>query len=58
VVFAAPVGPRGVERRLDEACDRCVVPETPADLRAVGQWYERFDQTSDDEVTSALRQAR
>jgi putative phosphoribosyl transferase len=58
VVFAAPVGPRGVERRLDAACDRCVVPETPADLRAVGQWYERFDQTSDDEVTSALRQAR
>jgi putative phosphoribosyl transferase len=58
VVFAAPVGPRGVERRLDAACDRCVVPETPADLRAVGQWYERFDQTTDDEVTAALRRAR
>jgi putative phosphoribosyl transferase len=58
VVFAAPVGPRGVERRLEAACDRCVVPETPADLRAVGQWYERFDQTTDDEVTAALRQAR
>jgi predicted phosphoribosyltransferase len=57
-VFAAPVGPRGVERRLEAACDRCVVPETPADLRAVGQWYERFDQTTDDEVTAALRQAR
>jgi len=58
VVFAAPVGPRGVERRLGAACDRCVVPETPADLRAVGQWYERFDQTTDDEVTAALRRAR
>jgi putative phosphoribosyl transferase len=58
VVFAAPVGPRGVERRLEAACDRCVVPETPADLRAVGQWYERFDQTTDDEVTAALRRAR
>lgn len=58
VVFAAPVGPRGVERRLGAACDRCVVLETPADLRAVGQWYERFDQTTDDEVTAALRRAR
>jgi predicted phosphoribosyltransferase len=58
VVFAAPVGPRGVERRLAGECDRCVVPVTPADLRAVGQWYERFDQTTDDEVRAALAAAR
>jgi predicted phosphoribosyltransferase len=55
VIFAAPVGPAGVERRLANECDRCVVPATPADLRAVGQWYERFEQTTDDEVRDALR---
>jgi putative phosphoribosyl transferase len=57
VVFAAPVGPEGIERRLERECDRCVVSVTPARLRAVGQWYERFDQTTDDEVRVALRQA-
>ena len=57
VVFAAPVGPAGIERRLAGECDRCVVSVTPAHLRAVGQWYERFDQTTDDEVRAALQQA-
>ena len=58
VVFAAPVGPDGIERRLAPECDRCVVLETPLRLRAVGQWYERFDQTTDDEVRAVLRVAR
>jgi putative phosphoribosyl transferase len=57
VIFAAPVGPAGIERRLEDECDRCVVSVTPADLRSVGQWYERFDQTTDDEVRVALQQA-
>jgi putative phosphoribosyl transferase len=55
LLFAAPVGPAGVEDRLRGECDRCVVLETPADLRAVGQWYRAFDQTTDDEVRAALR---
>ena len=58
VIFAAPVGPAGIERRLERECDRCVVSVTPVNLRAVGQWYERFDQTTDDEVRVALQQAR
>ena len=58
VIFAAPVGPAGIERRLEEECDRCVVSVTPGNMRAVGQWYERFDQTTDDEVRVALQQAR
>jgi putative phosphoribosyl transferase len=57
VIFAAPVGPAGIERRLAAECDRCVVAETPSDLRAVGQWYDRFDQTTDDEVRAVLRRA-
>ncbi|HEX7247798.1 MAG TPA: phosphoribosyltransferase family protein [Actinomycetota bacterium] len=57
VVFAAPVGPAGVERRLEAECDRCVIWSTPSNLHAVGQWYERFDQTTDDEVREALHAA-
>jgi putative phosphoribosyl transferase len=57
VVFAAPVGPAGIERRLVHECDRCVVLVTPGHLRAVGQWYERFEQTTDDQVREALRAA-
>jgi putative phosphoribosyl transferase len=54
VIFAAPVGPAGVEDRLRPECDGCIVLLTPASMRAVGQWYEEFDQTSDDEVIAAL----
>jgi putative phosphoribosyl transferase len=57
VIFAAPVGPAGIERRLEGECDRCVVSVTPGNLRSVGQWYGRFDQTTDDEVRVALQQA-
>jgi predicted phosphoribosyltransferase len=30
---------------------------TPEPFRAVGQWYQDFSQTSDDEVRELLRQA-
>jgi putative phosphoribosyl transferase len=52
--FAAPVGPTGVFERFAAECDRCVILETPADLRSVGQWYARFDQVPDAEVMAAL----
>jgi putative phosphoribosyl transferase len=54
VIFAAPVGPAGVEDRLRPECDECIVLLTPASMRAVGQWYREFDQTSDEEVIAAL----
>ena len=54
VVFAAPVGPAGIEDRLASECDRCIVLVTPRDLRAVGQWYDMFEQTTDDEVRAVL----
>jgi predicted phosphoribosyltransferase len=31
-----------------------VCAHTPYDFRAVGLWYENFDQTSDDEVRETL----
>ena len=53
-IFAAPVGPVGVQERFAPECDRCLVLHTPGNLRAVGQWYDMFDQTTDDEVRVAL----
>ncbi len=55
VVFAAPVGPRSAPRALEHECDDAVVLETPPSFRAVGEWYERFDQVADREVLDVLR---
>jgi putative phosphoribosyl transferase len=54
VVFAAPVGPAATARRLAAECDVVVLLLTPPNFSAVGQWYERFDQVTDDEVREAL----
>ena len=54
VVFAAPVGPPDTAARLGAACDTVVLLHTPAFFAAVGEWYDRFDQVTDDEVRAAL----
>jgi putative phosphoribosyl transferase len=54
VVFATPVGPRSAPRLLASECDDAVVLETPPSFRAVGEWYERFDQVEDREVLDVL----
>jgi predicted phosphoribosyltransferase len=40
--------------RLAAACDAVVLLQTPYGFSAVGEWYDRFDQVSDDEVRAAL----
>ena len=55
VVFAAPVGPVATLRLLADECDDVVILETPRSFRAVGEWYERFDQVTDEQVLAALR---
>jgi putative phosphoribosyl transferase len=50
VVAAAPVGAPETCRRLRQHADLVVCVETPDDLGAVGQWYDDFTQTTDDEV--------
>ena len=57
VVFAAPVGPPQIVDRLRGACDEVVLLQAPETFFAVGEWYERFDQVTDDEVTQALAAA-
>ncbi|MGZ5292018.1 MAG: phosphoribosyltransferase, partial [Actinomycetota bacterium] len=57
VVLAVPVAPGPSLARLRAEADRIVVLSTPEPFFAVGEWYRRFDQTTDDEVIAALARA-
>ncbi|GGO75078.1 phosphoribosyltransferase [Nonomuraea cavernae] len=57
VILAVPVGSRATVEALREEADEMVVLATPEDFRAVGQWYERFDQLSDADVLGLLAEA-
>jgi putative phosphoribosyl transferase len=54
VVLAVPVAPRATVRRMEREADEVVVLATPEPFLAVGEWYARFDQTSDEEVIRLL----
>jgi len=54
IVLAVPVAPPETVRRLDTEADETVVLATPENFRAVGEWYERFGQTRDEEVVAAM----
>ncbi|MEU6083559.1 phosphoribosyltransferase [Streptomyces sp. NPDC047108] len=54
VVLAVPVAPPDAADHLRAAVDELVCLSTPAAFFAVGEWYEDFSQTSDDEVVELL----
>jgi putative phosphoribosyl transferase len=54
LVLAVPVCPPETAARLRQWADDVVCVLCPADLEAVGLWYEDFSQTSDDEVQELL----
>lgn len=57
VVLAVPVAPGASLGRLAREADRVVVLSAPEPFFAVGEWYRRFDQTTDEEVVAALARA-
>lgn len=57
LVVAAPVGAPDTVAGLEEQVDEVVCLVTPPRFHAVGQWYRKFDQTSDEEVQDLLAQA-
>jgi putative phosphoribosyl transferase len=57
VIVAAPVGAIDTCQRLKTLADDVICASTPEPFQAVGLWYERFDQTSDDEVIELLRRS-
>jgi predicted phosphoribosyltransferase len=57
VIVAVPVGAPETCRDLGQYADEVVCANMPEPFSAVGQWYVRFDQTSDDEVRELLTRA-
>lgn len=56
LILAVPVAPAASMARVRDEVDRVVCLMTPEHFLAVGRWYRRFDQVSDDEVKTLLRQ--
>ena len=54
IVVAVPVGPPDTIADIGTVADEVVCLETPTNFRAVGQFYEQFDQVSDDEAVQYL----
>jgi putative phosphoribosyl transferase len=58
VVLAVPVAPPEVVAALEAEADLVVCLEAPDGFTAVGQFYDDFRQTTDDEVAALLAVAR
>ncbi|MEU4728642.1 phosphoribosyltransferase family protein [Streptomyces sp. NPDC023588] len=57
VVLAVPVAPPDAIAWLATEADEVVCLSTPRAFRAVGEWYEDFSQTPDEEVVDLLARA-
>ncbi|WP_327385346.1 phosphoribosyltransferase [Streptomyces sp. NBC_01207] len=57
VILAVPVAPPDAVARLGSAADEVVCLATPHAFRAVGEWYQDFSQTPDEEVVFLLARA-
>lgn len=57
VVVAVPTAAPSSHYELKREVDELVALMTPENFEAVGQWYEDFSQTTDDEVTQLLEKA-
>jgi predicted phosphoribosyltransferase len=54
IVVAVPVGPPDTCREFEDVADEIVCATAPELFQAVGQYYEDFSQTTDDEVRELL----
>lgn len=58
ITVAVPTGSPEAVESLEALADRVIALIAPTGFTAVGAWYQRFDQTSDQEVRRLLRRAR
>jgi putative phosphoribosyl transferase len=58
VTVAVPVGPADTINELRREADRVVCFSTPDPFYAIGEFYEDFDQTTDEEVIELLHRCR
>jgi predicted phosphoribosyltransferase len=57
LIAAAPIAPPDTCESLQEVADEVVCAVTPEPFMAVGAWYRRFDQTTDEEVRDLMKRA-
>jgi putative phosphoribosyl transferase len=57
VVLAVPIAPPETIDALADVADEIVVVASPPSMNAIGQWYDSFVQTTDDEVRDLLAAA-
>lgn len=56
IIVAVPVAPPDTLASLQKMVDKVIALYTPANFYAVGQFYQHFDQTSDEEVISLMKE--
>jgi len=56
VIVAVPVAAREARQQFKDQADDMVCVQTPVNFEGVGQWYEDFTQTSNEEVRALLEQ--
>jgi len=57
IVVAVPTAPRETCQKFENEVDEIICATTPEHFRALGEWYEDFRQTTDEEVRSLLGKA-
>jgi predicted phosphoribosyltransferase len=57
IVIAVPVASSETIKELEKEVDEIVTAFTPEIFGGVGEWYDDFSQTTDDEVVRLLREA-
>jgi len=54
IILAVPVAPPDIVKSLAEEVDEIICPHVPDNFYAVGQFYDYFEQTGDEEVKELL----
>lgn len=58
IIVAVPVASRETCTGLSYIVDEMICAQKPTNFESVGQWYEDFTQTTDDEVRNLLAESR
>lgn len=58
IIAAVPVAEKTMCEKMQPLVESLICPMRLVDFRAVGEWYEDFSQTEDEEVRSLLKKAR
>ncbi len=54
LIIAVPVGPQETIEKLNQIADKVAVLQSPYIFNAVGEFYQEFDEVSDDEVQKIM----